>query len=371
MPKWKPRSGAISTLARAVAAAAAATGARKAAPSTARKTKTITRKRTASQTTTRRGRETLTPTAEYTRQSVSMGKKKPKTLAQVSKFVKSNISQRVLSHRNYSQFGGSGGALALLNTSTTSTTGSLSLPLHLWELNASPNVVNGVATNPTIMWTPQFSDPTSTGTLSWNKPAITLALENADAPTNAYDNYPMGGDVMDWFKAKMIFYCPTTLPCRYQIDVVQIKDTRLVPDTANTGAFAAAFYQAMSKRFAYSPLEEGDSRYQKYLKVLYTTTFILNPKESTEAVNTIYREVNIFMRTNRRCTYDWEDQDQMAMLSQEGQTNTDTNLKTSVHPRARIFLMIRAQSKNGTAYSPTIHPSYDIVLKTAHSQLSS
>lgn len=231
--------------------------------------------------------------------------------------------------------------------------------------------MNGSIQNPTIGWYPTFSDPTSTATLSWTR-AFTYTNENVDNATAIVDNYPGGSDTLDWVQAKLLFYAPTTRASRIQVDVVQIRDTRLVPD-ASTGVsnFACAFWQAMVKRFAYSPLEPGNNEYAKYLKVLDSKTFIMEAKESTDAVNTNMKELNLFYRFNRKCKYNWADEDKMAMLSQDGQINTDTNISTQVHPRSRIFLMIRGQATNTTADSSALHPSYDIVLRAKHSQLAS
>lgn len=335
--------------------------------------RTAAKRRLGSRTVTRRKRvsETDTPSAEYTRVSRAMGRVPRKDLRGAWKLLDQNKSTTIYSYRNYSPFGGVNGPLGLLNVSTTPTTGVLTAPMHLWDLTAAPNVVNGTVTLPVIQWVPTWGTPAAGASFIWQN-SQNFTVENSDQAATITSQYPNGSDTLNWIQAKMLFYCPTTLPCRYQIDVVQFKDTRLVPDSVTgTNQFASAFYQAMLKRFMYSPLETGNSRYQKYLKVLHTQTFILNPKESTEAVNTIFREVNIFMRLNRRCTYDWSDQNNMALTGAGGQTNTDVAVKTTVHPRARIFLMIRAQSPNASAFLSTIHPSYDIVLRTSHSQMSS
>lgn len=312
-------------------------------------------------------KETNVPAAEYTRENATLGKK---YRLSPYKVIKQNMGQTTYALRNYTQFAGASGALTLVNTSPTTTTGPFNVPMHLYELTSAVNIFNGAVTAPAIRWVPVFSDPTAASTLSWTNDQA-ISVENSDSASAITTQYPTGSDTLSWAQIKLMFYCPTTLPARIQVDIVQIKDTRLVPDSVTgVSQFANAFYQAMIKRFAYSPLETGDQKYQKYLKVLYSNTFIMNPKESTEAVNTIYRELNIFQRINRRCTYDWADQDQMAMLSQDGQINTDTNVRTQVHPRARIFLIIRGQSRNGTAFSSATMPSYDILLRMKHQFLS-
>lgn len=343
----------------------------KTASKTRAKVGTSSRRRTGSRTVTRRKktRETTQPVGEYSRSTTALGRKPAHTLSAAWKLLDQNISSNVYAYRAYNVFGGTSGAISLQNTSPSTTTGPFNLPMHMWEVTSAMNVIAGNVTAPNVFWTPQLSNPTDTASITWVNNLGTLSVENTDNATTIVNSYPAGNDTFDWFQAKMVFYCPTALPCRYQIDVVQLTDQRLTPGAAST-PFATAFYQALAKRFAYNPIESGNSRYKKYLKTLYTQSFILNPKETTESVNTIFREVNLFMRMNRRCTYDWEDQDRMNMLGNEGQVNSDLTIKTQVHPRARIFLLIRAQANNAVSYTPTIMPSYDFVLRMKHSQFT-
>lgn len=321
-------------------------------------------------TTTRRTKETDVTQAEYSRRTTAIGRKPKQSLKQAWKLLNSNIASTVYGAAAYNQFAGATGTNRLLNTSTTTTTGTFIAPCHLWELTSAPNVINGVVTNPNVQWELTFTNPTSTGTVGWNN-SSPLFVANADNVSTSFNTYPMGNDTLDWIKAKLLFYCPTTIPCRIQIDLVQLKDTRLLPDAANNSAFATAFWQSMVKRFAYSPMESGNTKYQKYLTVLHSQQFIMHPKESTENVNTTYKEVQIFKRMNRRCTYDWQDQDTMTMLGQETQQNAPALLSTQVHPRARIFLMIRAQANNAAAFDASKMPTYDYSINLKHSQFSS
>lgn len=333
------------------------------------RTRTKTRQR-------RRKGETFNPVGEYTRVSVVKGRRPRKTLRAAWRLLNQNINHTVYGYRGWTNFGGTSGLFQLENICPVGgATGPFHIPLHVWELTSAPNVVNGTATYPVIFSRPVLSDPTSSATLSWSSlnssVGVTsgqLAVETSDAATTNSSTFPLGSSTLEWVQAKMMFYAPLQTPCRYQIDIVQIKDTRLIP--GETNQFATAFYQAMAKRFVSTPLEPGNAKYQKYLKVLKTMTFILNPKESTESVNTIFREVNLFLRLNRRCTYDWGENDLMNMLTQDVQTNTGQNIQTQVHPRARIFMIIRAQARNSTAFSTNLMPSYDVVVRAKHSQFS-
>jgi len=344
----------------------------KARVATATKAKPKTsRSRTVTKTVRRKGKETMGSLSEYTRNSVSLGRVPKHNLSGAWKLLSQNLCSNIYAYRNYSTFGGASGSLFLENTSTTATTGTLKPPVFLYEMTSAPNVVNGSVQLPLIQWIPLFSDPTATSVLSWSN-TQNFTVENSDSAASIVNTYPLGNDTLRWIQAKLLFYAPSTITSRIQIDVIQFKDTRLVPDTANVSTFACAFWQSALKRFTKNPLEPGDSKYQKYFKTLYSDEFIIDPKETTEAVSTRMREKNIFMRLNRRCTYDWQDSDRMGMLTNsEGPVNTDGSISTQVHPRARIFLMIRAQANNAAAASATIHPSFDIVLRTKHEQFSS
>jgi len=222
---------------------------------------------------------------------------------------------------------------------------------------------------------PVFNAPSDVATISWQYiNGVNWALENANNLSTITDVYPGGEATLDWVQAKLLFYAATAQTGRYQIDVVQVKDTRLTPDPSNNGnQMNAAFWQAAMKKFAYNPLESGDSKYNRYFKFLHSQTFIMDPKETSEPEANHMREINIFLRLNRACRYDWEDQDLMNVNTvSEGQVNLDSNIKNTVQPRARIFLMIRATSKfNTTGFTSADNPSYDVVLRSKFTQLAS
>jgi len=369
--------GALRIGAAAVTAWQAAKRARSAAQSVRRavprtRTRFSMKRRYGSRTITRRKRKSSYQFGnpnQYIRQTHSRGKRLRKNIRGAWKVIKSNTEGNIQGLRQYSAFGGTGGVLVLKNISPSPSTGPIEVPLHLYELNASLNDVGGVVTQPTIGWYPSFSNPGITGTLSWSN-TFNLVPENTTGSASTYQNGAGKRDMLDWVQAKMLFYAPTTRAARIQVDLVQFTDTRLVPDATTTSAFATAVYQALVKRFTISPLETGNNEYSKYLKILDSKTFIMDAKESTDPVNTNMREVNLFYRMNRLCRYDWAEDDAMGLLSLNDTQINQGDVSTQVHPRARIFLMIRGQSTNAAAYSATIHPSYDLVIRTKHSALS-
>ena len=366
---------------RAVKAGAIIVGAVKEAMRTKKRTSTKTRTATKVVTRRRRRGEVAQGTAEYSRQNVVIGRKPRQTLKGAWKLLNQNINSVTWYLNAYSQMFGTSGAVRLLNTSTTATTGVLTAPCHLYDLTASPNGIAGTIINPFFDWVPTFTDQATTGgLLNWIQPASRQwQIQDSDTNATAYETYPGGECTLDYIQAKLLFYAPLSFPCKYNIQVVQFTDDRFVPGNNGTAEGIApnqynvqtAFWKSMTKKYMHSPLEDGEGKFMKYVKVLYQNEFILNPKESTESVNTIFRQVNIFMRLNRGLKYDWNDDSNMVMTTEATTTNNSNQVETTVLPKKRIFLMIRAMARNGTTYSNTVHPSYDVVLKKKQSPLAS
>lgn len=338
-------------------------------PSTARNAKFRLRNRHRTGTAVREKPDKDTSqNAEYVRETVARGRKPKQTLRAAWKMLNANKSSVVFGVRQYSQYGASQGQIALQNQAATLDS-TWTPPCVLYDVTSCINDIGGVATAAAPGVKPIFSNMRDTATISWSSGGMSSwTLDTSDAPNSVQESYPMGSSMLDWMKAQLLFYSTTTLPTRVQVDLVQITDTRLVPGAEST-PFATAFWQSAIKRFAYSPLEPGNNQYKKYLKTLYTKSFILEPKETTESVPAQLYQLDLFQRFNRKCTYNWQNADRMNINAVEGPVNRADN-QNVVHPRARIFLMIRAQSKSDTAYTTTVHPSYDIVLRTKHTQLS-
>lgn len=343
------------------------------------KTRTRTKTRMMTQTRRRRGEVEL-GIGEYSRQNVRIGRVPRRTLQAAWRVLDANKSSQTWYHNAYSQMFGTQGNVLLQNTSTTATTGVLTAPCHLYDMTANPNVQGTTINNPDISWIPTFTDQSTTGgLLNWIQQSRQWQLSDTDTAPTAFETYPGGECMLDYIQAKMLFYCPTSFPCKFNIQVVQFNDDRFVPGengvalgiAPNQFNVQTSFWKSMVKKYMHSPLEDGEGKFQKYVKVLYQNEFILNPKETTEVTNTTFRQVNLFMRLNRSCKYSWNDDANMVMTTTGTPTNNSTNIELTVHPRRRIFLMIRAMARNGTVYSNTIHPSYDLVLKKKTSQLAS
>lgn len=314
--------------------------------------------------------------------SIVLGRKPRYTFNLIRNIVKANESRLVYGLRAMSRFGGTAGQKTLLNSQTAAGS-ELYAPLYLIDVTSAPNDVQGSITLPSTMYYTSFSNEVDTASYVKFTASGTatdhLGLENApQGGSTIITNYPMGSSMLRWVQAKMMFYCPTQEPTKINVALVSFRDDRLPPAVVSQGsadsktdAFSISFYQSLLKKYMYNPIDVSDPTVDKYLKYHYSHTFVLNPKESTESVDTRYREIDIFKWLNKKCVYNWSDEDKMSLVSAtDFQKNISQN-KTSVAPRQRLFLMIRALSgyvSNSIAHDTTKQPSFDIVVRTCHSQ---
>jgi len=315
--------------------------------------------------------------AEFVSKRVVLGRRPKNNFKQLSKFVRNNISQTVYGGHFTNKFGGVSGNLILPHQQTTTGT-TLLAPLNVFDLTSvmNPNAANVVQT-PNTSKILNFSDETAGGLASWNDSGKNLTLEGSPNATTLVQNYPGPGSVLKWAQMKLLFYAPTALPCKISVRIVQFTDLDLCPDTTTAvkqtlNARASSWFQAFMKRSMYSPIETNEAGGFKGIKVLHSQTFILNPKATTDGTLTLYKQLDIFKWFNRKCTYDWNQIAGTSPISNVPAVEAGQN-STTVHPKARIFLMIQAQSgyKLGAgSFDSTIHPSYDMVLRTAHEQMS-
>jgi len=337
--------------------------------------------RTAAPVTRRRprGRQTEGQNSEFVAKKLSYGRKPKDSFANLSKFVKSNISRTTFGLHAVSRFGGARGAIGLSQIQTAPGQQVIA-PLHMYDLTSAMNTTNiaGVQSivTPNTSWYLRFNNETNTavGTLVMN--TFRLTVEGSPNAPLQSNSYPGPSSVMRWAQAKMIFYAPTTIPSKITVQIVQFIDQDLCPDNRQgitstvLNTRASAWYAAFMKKQMYSPIETTQSLGFKGIKVLHSEVFIMNPKETTEATSTHYKQLDIFKWMNRKCNYQWSQDQGTSTSDSVAAVNAGEN-ETTVHPRAKVFLLITGQSGLGTADSGTVHPSYDLVIRTQHEQLSS
>jgi len=324
-----------------------------------------------------RGRQTEGQNSEFVAKKISYGRKPKNNFANLSKFVKSNISRSQFGLHAVSRFGGLSGAI-LLSQLQTAPGQQVFAPLHMYDVTGVVNTTNiaGVQSIvvPHTSWYLKFSNETNTAVASLVSLGQRLAQEAGGAAPLQSSNYPGSSSVMRWIQAKMLFYAPTTVPSKITVQLVQFIDQDLCPDnrtntTITLNARASAWYASFMKKQMYSPIETNQALGFKGIKVLHSEVFIMNPKESTEATSTHYKQLDIFKWMNRKCNYSWSQDQSTSTQNDDPAINAGEN-ETTVHPRAKVFLLITGQAGLATADTATLHPSYDLVLKTQHEQLN-
>lgn len=328
--------------------------------------------RSRTRTSTKRRSETSVNSAMFSSLYKSTGRRLRPSVRN-HKLVRANQSSLVSGFTYVSPWGGTFGAISLINQQTgataTSATGTLRAPLHIYDITASINEVGTNISYPMVGWELNFTNQSDTATAAFAP--LTTSLERYDSAVNnpaSSNQYPGSMDLLDYVSTDLLFYCPTTSSTRVDITFVQFTREEVHP-TATQGIYSTAFWQNMTKRYMYSPLSVLDADMNKTVRVLKRTTFYMDPKESSEPVNTITKRVKLFHRFNRKCVYNYNEQDRVNLATDDMTINIGQN-STQVVPRARIYMIIRAQAQWATAFNTAVHPSYDISYRQKHTGLA-
>lgn len=318
------------------------------------------------------------------KRNVAYGRKPGNTLASAWNVLRANTTSTVWRRQMITPFGGLNGKVFLQCRRATAATASdpLVLPCHLFDITSVLNVNNGnIATGVDTHWQLRFNSDNTASTatvLSWESIGG-VGMERTDASANvAFDAYANASSMLDWVSFKALFYCPTNRPTKFQVDICQFGDDRLVPAPGASSTFACAFWQAMMKRFCFSPLEVGDTTMSKHLKVLKSTTIYIDPIDNQSRQQTNTKELNLFYRLNRKIVYNWDQDDVNSIVNLPAGTQAETDFQKPIgdnqntaHPSKRIFIMVRAIANyvRGDTPDTTVHPSFDYVLRMKHSNL--
>lgn len=316
--------------------------------------------------------------------SRSVGRRMRFTNRFTRRYVSKGVENQIHSIRQMSSYGGVSGPLFFPNHQPSPGTGPKRAPCTLIDLSSVSNVrtVGGVSTAqvPQTTWNLEFSDETDAALASW-RPAGAgwqLSPENTSGLQSLATSAPLKHDFLKYVRCDFLFYHPLTIATKVNVSIVQLMDRRLGPQTVvSPGAyegmdsFATAFWQSQMKQYMQNPIQPTNgASYNRYIKTLHSETFILNPKESTEATNTRYKITKLFKHFNRSQNYDWEQADRMNMDNTEVEVNEGGQTVT-VQPRARIYLLIRALSPEIQGVYPPVEwwnywPSCDLYVRTCH-----
>lgn len=316
--------------------------------------------------------------ADYSKVSASYGRGIGYAKKQL-KIVNSNTEKTVYLWRNLNQVWGSAGKMRLESHQPGAAGTPLLCPCHVFDITSVSNATGTSPSAAIVGHTLGFTTDQPTAAATWTPLTNQSNLQQwsvMTAPNGNSDRMEGGASYLDWLSVKLLFYCATTIPNKITIELVQFTRDAFVPnpdDVTTTSLEHTAFWQAMIHRQIWNPIFPVAGNYKKYVKILKSITVECDPKETDEMSNTRYKEVNLFCKLNRRLNYRWKD----TAIPLVGPTTIDTPINLTnqnrVHPRARIFLMIRSTSPmqmplGASTQANTV--SYDIAMTKKHLNLA-
>lgn len=321
--------------------------------------------------------------------------------ARARKLTRQNINRTVYSLRHYGPWNAGSGQVDIASIHTTPGQ-ELRTPVHLWDLTAAPQ---GGGTGSTIYYPAvfhelYFTNETDTAVAAWktqlggSKVAITDPEDTKTASldkrytfdqtyvskmfdrTQPTHSGPGALSYIEKVRANLVLNGPQTKATKWCIQLVQLSD-QVTP--GESGAMATEFWQSMAKPYSYNPLETGPRNHlRKHYKVLKSYYVNMDAPESTEDhVEARMRHVDIQAFLNRRADYRWgRNGDRVAMDGADIPDDDDIAAAslylTHVHPKARVYLMVRALCTfSEVAYSHSTQPSYDVKIDVTHRSFDS
>nr|AMH87754.1 putative capsid protein [Pacific flying fox faeces associated circular DNA molecule-2] len=271
--------------------------------------------------------------------------------------------------------------------------GQFTAPVHLYSLTAAPQG-SDAASRPTARYTLVRPSESASYITFQKSTEVWKPINTAQGETLSM-SYPGQMDVLKAVSLKFVLFGALTRPVRYRIDMVQILDQTLQPDWLyNYGsqqgpeqAAALAFWTELHREYLFSPCSFANGNATKgKIKYIKSWTHLFQPRDTTETgAGTGYDTsltpiahshiFNIYHRFNRIQRYNYSD----TGFTTEPTAGVDTPItnfgvnRQDVHPRARIYLMVRALSCTPNVKSqnvPAISPSYDLSMRTYHEQFA-
>jgi len=324
-------------------------------------------------------------TADYSKVTSNYGKAQPYVKKQLS-IVNSNTEKTVWVFRAINKAWGQLGFHSLNCNQPGGVLTSLFAPLHIYDLTCVPNANGTTATAQTVGYHLGFTNETTTASALWtpltNNVTGSTQWIAMTSPNPNPERMEGGQSYLDWVNVKLLLYAQTQFPTKVKIDLVQFTRDTLVPspDAGTSTVEADAFWQSLTHPYMWNPIHPVNGNYKKYLKVLKTVVVEMDARESDENAPTRYKEVNMFLKLGRKLNYRWLENDLASFTGVnsnpagtiEAQINTAAN-QSRVHPRRRLFLMIRSVSPllfpNGVA-SAANTVTYDISMTKKHLNLA-
>lgn len=325
------------------------------------------------------------------------GSKMKETVHNAFKMLREGQEDVKYTLKNISLFNSAEQAINIDFTQATGS-GTFYAPLHVYDVTSCINTTNSfgssgtdtvqaytpasylvgstdkTATSPVYYFNPLsgFAQSNVSGTLYTGN---TWTIEQAPFAPSKLNNMPGGKSFLKYMKLKMLCVSPSARPCKWTINLCQIKDSVLAPDLEGKTLATeeqqrrSAFYQSLMNKYAFNPIAEQSTKLLRdNFKVLKTVEWITNPQSTTDPDNAGHQKiVDFFYRFDKELDYQWSENSlQTVGWSNDIAINPGVN-RNIVAPDKRIYLMIRCLASPATAHDRTIHGSYSIKLSTGHS----
>lgn len=252
------------------------------------------------------------------------------------------------------------------------------LPCYSYDLTS---IVNSDGTNP-ILPAPLSQMYSIAGNVGFDPQLgllqdgvnTTYNLQIERAPGSALSvNAPHNKSLMRWASVQANFWGCKNRATRFLVQLVRFTEDDVIPHH-ETGANAnrSALFQSIIKPFCFNPIATAGSTQRKYMKVLRSEEFILQPTSTTETdqdphVKTMrwYIKLNRLLDYATKGTYLSNNAD---LIDQADYiVNTGTQNDTKPKNKSRIFLMV--YSTNYVADETQTNadtPSFDLSVRTCH-----
>ena len=302
----------------------------------------------------------------------------------LKKLLKNMTDVTTFTWQKYARFGDNG--QIFMNNHEDTVNGNWSLPCNVFDLTSVANWSNGALNAYSPLWslrkktaagtngrydwiTVAGQDPTGTSSNTWQ-------VEKSSHKVTTQMAYPNEQSVLKWASIELELWGMKNHPTKWTVEVCQFSEDVCPSQGVSADGNYNEFWDSMLKQYQYNPLANNLSGFgKKVFKVLRRYNVDIDPTASFENdADPHVKTMKIFLRFNRRCNYEWKHSNAAGQTGAEfGSVNwqqEDNENQSTVHPNARVFLMLRASNYNyltdNTQISSANTPSYSIKVKTQH-----
>lgn len=256
------------------------------------------------------------------------------------------------------------------------------MPCWVFELNSCYNIVSEAANyaspayvmtraeTPGIIWS------AAQGQTAANALSSEWQVERNSVGPNIITGTPLGAGILQWADIRLNLFGCKAQPTKVYIELCQF-DEEVIPSLGtNTDFNYVKFWDQQMRPFVFNDtFNQNSFGATKMKRVLDRKIIEFQPTSTTESdADPHMRTVKLFYRLNRFCNFTWKDSlsggdnvTNAQLTTPYMHTNQGDN-QNRVHPRARLFLMLRAvkfvRNTNYAAQTNTDTPSFNIQMRT-------